>query len=135
MALVKYNTAPAFDLFDRFFGQEMSHANGHKSVSPSVDIMETENGFELAFALPGFTKEDFSIDVEERNLVVTGERKREEKEGVTYHSTGIGYGKFRKAYLLPDNADVEAIKATFENGILTVAVSKKEKTLRKIEVK
>lgn len=135
MALVKYNTVPSIDLFDRFFGQDMFHANGHKGVSPAVDIAETENGYELSFALPGFTKENFSIDVEERNLVVTGERQREEREGVTYHSVGTGFGKFRKAYLLPDNADVEGIKATFENGILTVNISKKEKTLRKIEVK
>jgi HSP20 family protein len=66
---------------------------------------------------------------------VTGERNREERDGVTYHSVGTGYGKFRKTYLLPDNADVEGIKATFDNGILTVSISKKEKTLRKIEVK
>ncbi|MFA0961078.1 Hsp20/alpha crystallin family protein [Roseivirga sp. BDSF3-8] len=135
MALVKYQTVPTFDLFDRFFGQEAFQTNGHKGFSPSVDVAETENSFELSFALPGFTKESFTIDVEERNLVVSGERSREDREGVIYHSVGTGYGKFKKSYILPDNADAENIKATFENGILRVEIAKKQKTLRKIEVK
>jgi len=62
-------------------------------------------------------------------LTLRGERKfEEEKEGKTFHRVERSYGQFVRSFTLPNNVDRDKIKATFQNGILEIALPKREET-------
>lgn len=139
MSLIKYNprTLRTFttnnlfdDLFnDRFFNND--HTVG-KSFTPQVDIAETDKAFELSFAIPGIKKNEIKIDLNEGQLVVSGERKFEEKkEEKNFHSVETRYGSFSRSFHLPDNINVDKVEAKYEDGLLNVIIPKDEQKIQK----
>ncbi len=111
------------DTLNRLFDQPSSA----RPWSPSVDIAENENELTLTADLPGVKMEDLEIKIEESVLTLSGSRKfeNEEKKG-NYHRIERAYGSFHRAFSLPDTVDAEKVKAHFDNGVLKVALPKKE---------
>ncbi|MDW3208631.1 MAG: Hsp20/alpha crystallin family protein [Reichenbachiella sp.] len=139
MSLIKYNprTLRTFttnnlfdDLFnDRFFNNDVTVG---KSFTPQVDISETEKAFELSFAIPGIKKNEINIDLNEGQLIVSGERKFEEKkEEKNFHSVETRYGSFSRSFHLPDNIDANKVEAKYEDGLLNITIPKDEKKIQK----
>ena len=132
MSLVKRNSdwfvPSTFDGFvDRFFNDGQP---GLKTgFNPKTDIAETDNGFEIQLAVPGMNKEDFTIDLKDGRLSISGERKFEQKKDEkNYYSIQTEYGSFRKSFQMPDNINEKKINASYENGILNISIPKdKEK--------
>src|SRR5215212_7474527 len=94
---------------------------------PAMDLVETQDHFVLRADLPGLSEEDVTIEVEDRVLTVSGERKAEHetsKEG--YHRVERAFGAFSRALTLPEGVDPEAVAATFERGVLEVRIPKPE---------
>jgi HSP20 family protein len=104
--------------------------------SPSVDIFEDENRLIVEAELPGMNREDFEISVENNVLTLKGERKFEKKtEGDNYHRVERSYGAFTRQFTLPQTITAEGATADFDNGVLRVALPKREETkARKIEI-
>lgn len=95
-------------------------------TSPAVNISEDENGYSLELAAPGLKKEDFKIDLDKDVLTISvnhEEEKAEDKKGYTRRE--FRYGSFKRSFVLPEVVDVEAIKGSYDNGILTVQLPKK----------
>lgn len=93
-----------------------------------ADAKESPNAFIFVIDMPGLKADQVKVHVEDGNiLVVSGERKRErEKEqGVRYMKMERRLGKYLKKFVLPENADIEKISATYQDGVLTVTVEKK----------
>lgn len=108
--------------------------------APKVDVFEKDNRLITRVDLPGLKKEDVSVEVAEGYLTLSGERKtetKEEKDNV--YRAEREYGSFYRAVPLPKGVKVEDIKATFENGVLEVAMplppAVVENKARRIEVK
>ena len=103
---------------------------------PAVDIRETDEAYEFQAELPGLTKADVSITLENNTLTLSGERTFEkEANQQSYHRIERGYGKFTRSFTLPTRVDAEGVKAAFEHGILTITVPKvAEVRPRKIEI-
>ena len=82
------------------------------------------------------TNYDFELSFENNTLTLKGERKFEKKsEGDNYHRVERGYGSFTRSFTLPPTVTAEGATAEFDNGILRVALPKREETkARKIEV-
>ena len=79
MSIIRYNSNDYLpttfsSLVDRFFNDALSR-NGGSTFVPKVDIVETDNAYELHFAAPGLNKEDFKIELNDNLLTVSGERK------------------------------------------------------------
>lgn len=105
--------------------------------APRVDIREEKERYVADFELPGLEKHEVQVTLENGVLTVTGERKREEtREDDRVYRSERFYGKFARALKLPDDVDAEKIEAGFKNGVLRVAVAKKEESKpRSIEIK
>jgi HSP20 family protein len=97
---------------------------------PNVDISEDDKSIFINVELPGLNKEDVKIKVKDDNvLVISGEKKREEKTEDENHSViriERSYGEFSRSFSLPDNANNESIAAKFDNGVLHLTIEKKE---------
>lgn len=142
MRLVKYNhfepqIPTSFSgMLDRFFNDTVNAAQ--RLFVPAVDIAEDEKSYEIHLAVPGVKKSDFKIDLTEGRLTISGERKTVEKnEGKNFHALETQYGVFKRSFYLPDDVNVEAIDAIYEDGVLKLTLPKKEKKVTKsiIEVR
>ena len=104
--------------------------------APSVDIFEDQEKLIVEAELPGMNREDFELLVENNVLTLKGERKFEKKdERDNYHRVERQYGSFVRQFTLPQTVTAEGATADFENGVLRVALPKREETkARKIEI-
>jgi HSP20 family protein len=77
--------------------------------------------------LPGMKKNDFSVDVKDRVLTLSGERNYDnEVKEENYYRRERTYGKFKRAFHLPADVDADNIKAEFKDGVLRVEIPKPE---------
>ena len=129
-------------IFNDFFDNDwMVKAN---ATAPAINVFETEKEYKVELAAPGMTKEDFNVHIdEENNLVISMEKKtenKEEKKEGRYLRREFSYSKFQQTMILPDDVDKEKISAQVENGVLNINLPKfteqeKEKAKRFIDVK
>jgi len=92
---------------------------------PRVDIAETDKAFVIKMEIPEVDKKDVKVAVENGVLSIRGERKQEKEEkGKLYHRTERFYGRFERAFTLPENVDEKHVDATFKDGMLTVELPK-----------
>lgn len=97
--------------------------------APLVDITEDEKEYLIKLEIPGITKEDVKVAVENGVLAITGERKfeKEEKDKKTkYHRIERAYGTFVRTFTMPDDGDPTKVAAEFRDGVLTVHIPKNE---------
>jgi HSP20 family protein len=124
-------------LIDRFFGESLARTGGSSySFVPKVDILENDSAYEISVAVPGLSKEDFKIDLNDSFLTISGERKfsKERKEN-NLHVVETQYGNFSRSFSLPENVDASRIAAKYNNGILEITVPKDEKKTLKTSIK
>jgi HSP20 family protein len=94
---------------------------------PAMDLVEAEGHFVLTADLPGLSEEDVTIEVEDRVLTVSGERKATHevtKEG--YHRVERAFGTFSRSLTLPEGINAEAVEASFDRGVLEIRIPKPE---------
>ena len=135
---------PAWTSFiDELFNEEsgyIKNSDFNQGISsPKVNIKESEDGYTLEMAVPGFKKSDFIIDLENETLSVSAEIKNEkEQSNDNYTRKEFGYASFKRTFLLPDTVQEDKIEATYSDGILSLSIPKREeakpKPARKIEI-
>jgi HSP20 family protein len=103
---------------------------------PAMDLVETDEHFVLRADLPGLAEGDVNIEVEDRVLTISGERKAEHettKEG--YHRVERAFGSFSRSLTLPEGVDPDAVTANFDRGVLEIRIPKPEQRKpRKISI-
>ncbi|KAK7461909.1 hypothetical protein VKT23_008340 [Stygiomarasmius scandens] len=142
MSVYYYEPFYNFDRFlDEFFSGPRGNNNQQRiqqsgqgesnavtqSLKPRMDLHEdsSKNVVTATFELPGMTKEDVNIDVHDGRLTVSGEVKSsEEHEKDGYAVRERRFGKFSRTLRLPQGVKDEEIKASMENGVLTVSFPK-----------
>ena len=103
---------------------------------PAVDIIESAQHYEIQLDLPGVKSEQVQVELEDNTLKISGEKVRPQSENETYRYKERVTGTFTRQFRLPEDANLNAINARFENGVLSLTVQKQEQTKpRKIEIK
>ncbi|MBI3948962.1 MAG: Hsp20/alpha crystallin family protein [Acidobacteria bacterium] len=95
--------------------------------TPAVDIYEEPEAIFIEADLPGLTKDDVSVNLENNVLTIQGQRKwaREDQQD-NYHRIERSYGSFTRSFTLPSHVNPEAIEAEFKDGVLRVRLPKLE---------
>lgn len=135
---------PAIDRplsFPSFFSDALERLWSDETVNwmPAVNIRERAEDFVIDLAVPGMNKRDFSVEVDNGILTVSGERKDESEDVNDRHTRReFFYGSFRRIFNLPESADPEKVAASYKDGILTLTILKyddwKLKPKRRIEI-
>lgn len=118
------------DILDEFFSDAV--ATRQNGFRPSIDVSETEKQFVVEVQLPGLKKEDINVNLENGILTVSGEREfLDEQKEKKFHRVETRYGSFSRSFQLPDRIKPDSVKATYQNGILSITVDKNEKENKK----
>ena len=127
MSLSHFDPLASLRSFEDAFTRMLNEPQLNRPWAPAVDIFETENELVLKADLPDVAQKDIDVRVENQTLTLSGERRFEQQDaGKGYHRIERSYGKFVRSFAIPNTFDTESVKAEFHNGVLTVALTKKE---------
>ena len=119
-------------LIDSLFSRDWmdwstSNYSSTNTTLPAVNIKESDDEYALEVAAPGMKKEDFKINLENNQLTITSEVKKENKEEDSYTRREFSYQSFQRTFSIPENiVNGEKISAKYSDGILTVKLPKRE---------
>ena len=134
----KFDARPMFaDFLNEMYADVLAPESKLNSV-PAVNITEAKDKFVVAVAAPGLSKEDFKISIENDLLSISAEKKEDTKEDQgNFSRREFSYTSFQRAFNLPENVNAENVNASYENGILTLNIPKKDEANAKqvLEVK
>lgn len=97
------------------------------SLTPRAEFTENDQGYELVAELPGIDEKDVEVNLTNDILTIRGKReaRREEKdEKRRRYLSELSYGRFERAFRVPEDVDTGKIEAKFDKGVLTVALPK-----------
>ena len=118
------------DQINRVFNDVLGRSGGESNLTtwaPAVDIFETEHELVVKADLPDIDPKDLDIRVENNILTIRGERKFEKKvDQDNYLRVERAYGSFARSFSLANTVNTEAIKADYQNGVLTLSIPKRE---------
>ena len=124
------------DEMDRWF-EGGTAGRGAGLWSPRIEVVEKENRLIVSADLPGIDKENVKVEVAADGLLIQGERKHEhEQRGSNIYRCEREYGQFSRLIPLPEGAEIDNIKAQFNNGVLevTVPISESQRRRRQIPI-
>lgn len=106
------------------------------AYTPRMDVVETDDAFFAHVDLPGVAPEDVSIDMEDDQVIIHGQRTETSSDATKRHRSERSFGNFRRAIALPKNVDKDTITADYEHGVLSIAMPKtvEEKKSRRIVI-
>jgi len=112
---------------------ESAAATGKYITTPPVDIFEDKDGYKLIADMPGVSKENLDISVENSELTISGAVSDDQKDAEYSEFT---LGSYKRKFVLNEEIDSTGINASMENGVLTLTLPKRESVKpRKIEIK
>lgn len=129
----KRNTLPSVwdDLLNNNFFSPSQFANTKRTI-PAVNIRNTPENYAIELAAPGMKKEDFKINVDGNLLTVSSEAESTaSNDEENYTRKEYSYHSFERTFTLPDEANSDEISAKYIDGVLGIAVAKKEEAKAK----
>src|ERR1700692_4425519 len=125
------NAATLHEQLNRGFGEgfHRQEESNLTTWAPAVDILETEQELIVKADLPDIDPKDLDIRVENNILTIRGERKFEKNVNEeNYLRVERAYGSFTRSFSLPNTVSPDAIRAEYNNGVLTVHLPKREES-------
>lgn len=120
---------PGLNFFD---GEKFS-----EEWMPAANLKEDEKSFSLELSVPGYTRKDIKVELDDNNLLtISGERKEEKKEEKkNYTRKEFSYGSFSRSFELPSQVDDKNISAKCTDGVLHIELPKSAVSISKSKVK
>ncbi len=138
MSLIKFNKRNRFfpwtnEDLKRFLSEDAFFTNDfleEDSLMPAMNVKEHDMDYEIEFAAPGFSKEDFEVTIDDNTLNVTGEKNKEKEEkDEAFTRREFSYSSFKRSLALPKSVNMDQdVKATYKDGILKLKLQKKEES-------
>lgn len=101
--------------------------------SPSVDVTETKDAYVMKAELPGVSKNDVKITLDNNMITIRGEKRSEEEKNIDgVHRTERRFGTFERSFSLPGSVRSDQIDARFADGVLTITVPKTEESKQRV---
>jgi HSP20 family protein len=127
------------DEMDRIFeGVDLARGFGSGGTtiwSPAVEVFERGQNLVVRADLPGMSKDDVKVEMTDEGLEIRGERKHEQEERrQDFYRSERSYGQFYRLIPLPEDVNVDQVKAQFENGVLEVSMPIPESQRRNIPI-
>jgi HSP20 family protein len=118
------------------FREVEAAAADYQAFVPHFDVKETKDAYVFHADVPGVKEEDLEISLTGNHLAISGRREQERREqNDAFYAAERSYGRFTRAFTLPDGADGEHVSAELKNGVLVLTVPKKpEVQPRKIAI-
>jgi HSP20 family protein len=119
-------------VFDDYFKPwsqwfNLSDLPDNRLSMPAANISDNKDNYEITLAAPGLKKSDFKLDVEGNVLTISSEKEESQEENKgRYTRREYSYSSFSRSFTLPAEVNQESIKATYDDGVLKVALPKKE---------
>jgi HSP20 family protein len=131
MTLVKVNNnvpRPFGNLVDELLNDFPAFGKWNESLNfPPVNINETPDAYHIELSVPGRSKEDFKVNVENGLLTISYEKKEETKsEEYKAVRREFSYRSFKRSFSIDEHVDADGIQAKYENGLLKLLLPKKE---------
>lgn len=113
------------DLFRSGMREKRAYQQSYRT--PAVDICEGDQAFTLTAELPGFSKDDVKVELQDNRLTLKGERKRDtDVQEKQYRRVERVYGAFERSFKLPAAVNADKAEATFKDGVLKLTLPKVE---------
>ena len=134
LARINRNYVPAYwdDFFnDSFYNSRNNYSS--KGWNPSVNVTESDLNYLIEVAVPGVSRKELNINIEDDVLSISSERKeKKEKNETRYLRREFSHSTFKRSFTLPETIDTDKVSARHEDGILIVELPKKEEVVQKI---
>ena len=137
MTLVRWTPKPV-SLFDDFNGilNSVFDENWDNSTkmstawSPAIDVQESGKSFFIYADLPGLSKSDIKVSIENNTLSISGKKERlKNEDNDSFHYRERNYGSFNRSFKLTKNVDDKKISAKFSDGVLSITIPKLKNAL------
>ena len=132
MRIVKYNNNNVYpslmnDFFNDDFGMNLI---GRNHSVPSVNSIENNDSFEIDLAVPGMKKDDFTIELNDKVLIISSENTNSNGND-NMRLNEFNYSSFQRSFRVPESVSLDKIKANYKNGILKIKLPKKKDCITK----
>lgn len=118
MTMIRFHNHPAMsNVMENFFNNP--GRSNHATATPA-NIYENENSFVIELAVPGYSKEDFSITLDQQILKISAEAKQHQINDEKFLRKEFGLNGINRSFALPKTVDTDSISADFNNGILSI---------------
>lgn len=132
LAKARENFPTVFDDFFKPWNEWFDTGLQRTLTVPAVNITDEKDAFKVTMAVPGMKKDDFRIDVEGNMMTISAETKEEKEESdKKYTRKEYNYSSFSRSFTLPQEVNKEKIEAKYDNGVLTLALPKKDEAKTK----
>lgn len=107
-----------------------------RGMFPAVNVFDNRDSYMVRMEAPGVPPDQFTIESQGRTLTISGKRESATTEGASFHRRERTGGNFARSLQLPEDADSSRAEASYEHGVLTVRVPKREEAKpRQISIK
>lgn len=136
----KNNGLPTMDSFlNEFFGMDnLFNSNVFSSNygTSKVNVIEKDDSYSIDIVVPGFNKEDINVELNDGILTISSKvESSNEETSEKYIKKEFVKSSFERSFYIPDDADVENIEASMDNGILSINLTKIKELEDKTNVK
>ena len=133
MNIIEYKPNLVSSIFDEFYLPDFFNQTFNECKIPDINIINNENLYSIQVAIPGKSKENFSIKLDDNILLISLDDSKEIENTSNYSLKQFSYNSFLRTFKLPDDTNLGKIKANYTNGVLNVELPKNKIKQKKIK--
>ncbi len=131
MNIIEYKPNLFSSIFDEFYLPDFFNQTFNECKIPDINIINNENLYSIQVAIPGKSKENFSVKLDDNILSISLDDSKDVEKNSNYSLKQFSYNSFLRTFKLPDDANLDKIKANYINGVLNVELPKNKIKLKK----